>query len=154
MLASPHDGSRVTDSSEPPMPIRTRRILVAEDDGCIRHLISTVLAGAGFQVNAASDGQQAWEALLQEHYDLLVTDNEMPRLAGIQLIERIRDAGMSLPIIIASGTFSAERVRDYPLGQIAAVLPKPFRALELLNTVRHALQASCGETTADQRTFH
>ena len=74
-----------------------RRILVADDDEGTRHLISAVLAGAGFDVNAAADGQQAWEALLHEHYDLLVTDNEMPRLTGIQLIERICEAGIACP---------------------------------------------------------
>jgi DNA-binding response OmpR family regulator len=126
---------------------------VADDDEGIRDLVSIVLAGAGFEVNAASDGQQAWEALLHEQYDLLITDNEMPRLVGIQLIERIREAGMSLPIIIASGSFPMERLRDYAELQIAAALSKPFRVIELLNAVRNVLQASCGSTTADQHTF-
>lgn len=71
-----------TTSAERPIPARPRRILVADDDEAIRYLISTVLADAGFDVNAASDGQQAWEALLHEHYDLLVTDSHMPRLTG------------------------------------------------------------------------
>jgi DNA-binding response OmpR family regulator len=125
---------------------------VADDDVVIRELISTALASAGFDVNATCDGQQAWEALLQEHYDLLITDNEMPRLAGIELIERIHDAGMSLPVIIASGSFPMEKVRDHPELQIAAVLPKPFRILELLNAARHVFRASRGNTTLDRRT--
>ena len=154
MPASPRDSSGGTDSSEPPVPSRTRRILVADDDEGIRHLISTVLARAGFDVNAAANGQQAWEALLHEHYDLLVTDNEMPQLAGMELIERIREAGMSLPVILASGTLSVERGRDYPPRPIAAVFPKPFDIFELLNAVRHVLQAPCGDTTTDQGTFH
>ena len=110
--------------------------------------LSTVLADAGFEVNAASDGQEAWEALLHERYDLLVTDNEMPRLAGIH------EAGMSLPVIISSSSFPMERVREYPDLQIAAALPKPFRVFELLNAVRHVFQAPCGNTTADQQTPH
>ena len=152
MPRSPCDASCVTDSSQPPVPVRQRRILVADDDKGIRDLISTVLAGAGFNVNAASDGQQAWEALLHEQYDLLITDNEMPRLVGIELIERIRDAGMSVPIIIASGSFTMEKVRDHPELQIAAALPKPFRIVELLDAVRHVFQASCENTTAGQGT--
>jgi len=149
---SPRDASWVTDSSQPPVPVRQTRILVADDDEGIRDLVSIVLAGAGFEVNAASDGQQAWEALLHEQYDLLITDNEMPRLVGIQLIERIREAGMSLPIIIASGSLPMKRLRDYAELQIAAALSKPFRVIELLNAVRDVLQASCGSTTADQQT--
>ena len=141
-----------TGSSEPRAPTRLRRVLVADDDEGIRYLISTVLSGAGFEVNAASDGQQAWEALLHEHYDLLVTDNEMPRLRGIELIERIREAGMGLPVIVVSGSLPLERVRDLPSRQIAAVHPKPFDIGRLLDAVRHALQSSCGDTTSDQGT--
>ena len=125
---------------------------MADDDEGIRYLIFTALAGTGFDVNTASDGQEAWEALLYEHYDLLITDNEMPRLVGIELIERIRDAGMSVPIIIASGSFPMEKVRDHPELQIAAALPKPFRIVELLDAVRHVFQASCENTTAGQGT--
>ena len=124
---------------------------MADDDEGIRCLLSTVLADAGFYVNAASDGQQAWEALLHEPYDLLVTDNEMPRLVGIELIERIRDAGMTLPIIIASGSFPMEKMHDHPELQIAAALPKPFRIFELLDAVQAVVRASCGNATADQR---
>jgi len=135
------DVSCIPDSSEPPVPIRAGRILVADDDEGIRLIISAVLAHAGFEVSAASDGQQAWEALLDGHYDLLVTDNEMPGLPGIKLIERIREEGMSLPVIVVSGTFPLDRMRNDPQLQIAAVLPKPFGTGELLNTVRHVLQA-------------
>jgi DNA-binding NtrC family response regulator len=72
---------------------------------------------------------------------LLVTDNDMPRLTGLKLIERIRKAGMSLPVIVASGTFPMDRARDYPQLQIAEVIPKPFRKLEFLDTVRNVLSS-------------
>src|ERR1017187_2422369 len=146
--------SCIRDSAEPPVPIRSRRVLVADDDEGIRYLIATVLAGTGINVNTVSDGQQAWEALHHEHYDLLITDNEMPRLTGIELIERIRDEGMNLPIIIASGSFPMEKVRDKPELQIATVLPKPFRILELLNAVRLVFQAPSGNFPADQQAPH
>jgi CheY-like chemotaxis protein len=151
---SSRDASFVTGPEEPRAPIRSRRVLVADDDEGICFLISSVLTSVGFDVSATSDGQQAWEALLHEHYDLLVTDNQMPRLTGIELIERIREAGGSLPVIIVSGTFPVERVRNDPQLQIAAVLPKPFGTWELLNTVRHVLQALRGDTTAGRGTFH
>jgi len=118
----------------------------------MRSLISTVLDDAGYEVSAAADGQQAWESILRDHYDLLLTDNEMPRLAGVALIERIREAGMSLPIIIASGTFPAERVRNNPQLRVAAVLPKPFHIRSLVCTVRNVLQASSGNTGSGQGT--
>jgi len=86
--------------------------------------------------------EQAWEALRQDPYDLLVTDNEMPRLTGINLIERIRKAGMSLPVIVVSSAFPVDRVGDYPQLQITAAIPKPFSRLKFLDTVKSALSSN------------
>ncbi len=147
------DGSWVTGLSQPPVPARRQRILVADDEEDVRLLISSVLASDGFDVKSAADGEQAWEALLHEHYDLLVTDNEMPRLTGIKLIERIRKEGMRLPIIMASGSLSVEGVRDYAELQIAAVIWKPFDIYEFLTIVRTALWVLRKKATADQATY-
>jgi DNA-binding response OmpR family regulator len=151
--ASLHDTSRAAGFCQSPVPVHAQSILVVDDEEDIRHLISSVLASDGFDVNATADGEEAWEALQHEHYDLLVTDNEMPRLTGIKLIKRIRDAGMSLPVIVASGFLSTEGVRDYAQLQIAAVIPKPFNIGEFLTTVRTALRVSGEDATADHGTF-
>ena len=140
--ASPRNGPDIRDSSKPSDLIHARRILIAEDDNMIRQIISDFLVGDGYIVSAAADGEQAWEALRRDNYDLLVTDNSMPRLTGIKLIERIRKAGMSLPVIVASSSFFAWDVREYRHLQIAAVLPKPFGELEFLDTVRNVLSSS------------
>jgi len=145
--ASPRSDSGFKDSSMPSETIHVRRILIAEDDDLIRWIISNTLAEDGHTVTAAADGEEAWEALRHDAYDLLVTDNDMPRLTGLKLIERIRKAGMALPVIVASGTFSAESVRDYPQLQITAVIPKPFHKLEFLDSVRKVL--SLQEDTAE-----
>ena len=115
------------------------RILIAEDDSVTRRLISLFLADQKFEVEAVSDGEQAWNNLNQGDYDLLVTDNEMPRLTGINLIRKLRKVGMRLPVIMVSGTFYAETVHDYTDLQIAAAVPKPFGRLEIVNAVRNAL---------------
>ena len=62
--------------------MRKRRILVADDDEGIRCLLSVALTLAGYDVNLASDGEQAWDTLSHDHYDLLITDNEMPLPGG------------------------------------------------------------------------
>jgi two-component system, response regulator, stage 0 sporulation protein F len=136
---------RATDTTAPSVPSRSRRILVADDDEGSRCLISAVLEDAGFEVKAAADGQEAWEAVLQEPYDLLVTDNQMPRLTGTELIERIGEAGKNLPVIVVSGRFAAGTARRDPKLRTAAVLLKPFCLFELLRVVRHALEATSGD---------
>ncbi len=147
------NGSCATDFSLAPVTARLRRILVADDNECVRLGATALLARAGFGVDAAADGLEAWEALQQEHYDLLVTDHEMLRLTGLKLIERIRDAGMSLPIIMASGSCRTEEVRAFAQLQIAAFIPKPFEIREFLTVVRMALQESDKPTVTSHRAF-
>ena len=139
MSGSRLKGSGFKDSSKPSVFNRARRILIAEDDDIIRQIISNILADEGYAVNAAADGEQAWKALRQDPYDLLVTDNEMPRLTGIDLIDQIRKAGMSLPVIVASSSFPVDRARAYPQLQITAAVPKPFGRLKFLDTVKNVL---------------
>ena len=136
----PRDFSRDTDRSQSPVTAHVQKILVADDYEGARQVITSALARAGFAVDTAADGEAAWEALQHEHYDLLVTDNEMPRLAGIKLIERIRDAGMRLPIILVPGSLSEEAMHGYAHLQIAAVLAKPFAFWEFLQVVGKALR--------------
>jgi len=147
-------GSRLNGSDFKDKPSefnRARRILIAEDDDIIRQIISHILADEGYAVNAAADGEQAWEALRQDPYDLLVTDNEMPRLTGINLIERIRKAGMSLPVIVVSSAFPVDRVGDYPQLQITAAIPKPFSRLKFLDTVKSALSSNVDSFAVSHR---
>ena len=124
-------------------PMHTPKILVADDEEGIRELIADILAGAGCDVVAVCDGQQAWEELHRRQYDLLVTDNDMPCLSGLELIERIRKGGTTMPIIVASGTFAAESIGKDPRLQVTAFLAKPFYPQELLRAVRRALGTGC-----------
>ena len=64
-----------------------QRILVVEDDAQIRRLNTEVLMESGFQVDAAEDGVAAWQALNTSRYDLMITDNNMPIVTGLELIK-------------------------------------------------------------------
>jgi CheY-like chemotaxis protein len=124
------------------------RILIANDSSEVCLLMSDTLSVAGFNTRAVTDGEAAWSELRRQSYDLLVTDLVMPRLGGLGLIQRVRDAGMNLPVIIASDSPSAVSVRDFVKLQIAAVIPKPFDIVEFQNLVKVALLASDGEANA------
>jgi CheY-like chemotaxis protein len=122
-------------------PHRLRRILVVEDEGDLRQFYLSVLARDGYHVNAAADGEAGWQALqaagfASGGYDLLITDNKMPGLSGVELIEKVHSAHMELPIILASGAMPA----DTECLQLAAVLPKPFFMGDLLNIVHDVLK--------------
>jgi DNA-binding response OmpR family regulator len=117
------------------------RILVADDDDAVRLMMTEMLSRSGFQVDSASDGEAAWEALNTELYDLLITDNSMPRLAGIDLLKKIRAARMDVPAIMVSGEPPKEQFTLYPWLRPAAVLVKPCTVTGLLSAVAEVMRA-------------
>ena len=115
-------------------PGRTRRILVLDDCEITRRVMALLLARTGYVVDTAEDGEAGWEAIFLQRYDLLITDNDMPRLTGLRLVERLRSVGSTLPVIIASDSLELKEADDYPALGIAAILHKPFGPDRLLAT--------------------
>ncbi len=129
----------VAAKSRPP----SQHILVVEDDQDLRQLYLKVLARAGYKVDTAVDGDVGWKVLQAASYDLLITDNNMPKLTGVELIKKLRHARLSLPVILASG---AAPINIESL-QLTAILPKPFTIDELKRTVQEALNCPVVEST-------
>lgn len=119
----------------------SRRILVVEDDEIIRAIVAHAIAQAGYDVDTAENGEQGWAALKAREYDLLITDNNMPCLTGLELVQMLRSASMTLPVILASGGTS----RVDPSLRITATLPKPFFTDQLLKIVQEVLHATADE---------
>ena len=82
--------------------------------GTLRQIDARVLIHSGYAVDVAEDGAAAWEALQANRYELLITDNNMPRLTGIELLKKLRSARMALPVILVSGTMPAEELKRHP----------------------------------------
>jgi DNA-binding response OmpR family regulator len=113
------------------------RILYADDDRCILRACQLMLDRAGYDVDTVADGAEAWGALQSIRYQLLITDNEMPHLTGVQLIHKVRESLIPVPIVLASSSITS------PDGlECDAVLPKPFTVRALLDTVRQVLLQS------------
>jgi CheY-like chemotaxis protein len=116
------------------------RVLVADDSRAVREAVARMLVADGYVVDIAEDGAQAWTMLHEVRYDLLVTDLEMPRLTGFQLIEKVRasrDLGHLPVVVVSSKTENAPHLRA------DAFLPKPVsrgdisrRAAEILGRRR------------------
>jgi CheY-like chemotaxis protein len=69
------------------------RILVIDDSQEIRSILRNMILGPnGYQVMTAQDGQQGIECALREHPDLILTDVNMPRMTGIEVLQKLRDA--------------------------------------------------------------
>ena len=118
------------------------RILVVEDDADIRRLNTEVLVHYGYDVDAAEDGELAWAALMTQEYHLMITDNNMPKVTGVELLKKMHGARMALPVIMATGEEPKWEFTQNPLIVPAAMLLKPYTVAELLGTVRSVLRAT------------
>jgi DNA-binding response OmpR family regulator len=116
------------------------RILVVDDDSDTRQLSVDVLAGFGYDVEAAIDGAAGWEALQASNYDLTITDNKMPKMTGLEMIEQLRAARMKLPIIMATGHLPTNEFMRKPWLKPNATLQRPFTNDELLEAVKKVLR--------------
>jgi DNA-binding response OmpR family regulator len=117
-------------------------ILLVDDDHDLRNLNAALLVQSGYRVDTAGDGASGWRALKAHRYDVLITDNTMPGVTGLELIKKLRSEDMTLPVIMASGTVPTEELMQNPWLHIDATLPKPYTITELVKTVGKVLHKS------------
>lgn len=124
------------------------RILVVEDHVRIARDVTMTLQAAGYVVETAGDGDDAWFRGDTEDYDLVVLDLGLPKMDGLSVLKRWRAADRSMPVLVltARGTW-AERVEGIDAGA-DDYLPKPFQMEELLARVRALIRRSAGLGTA------
>ncbi len=114
------------------------RILVADDSITTRTLEKNILEGAGYRVEVAVDGIQAWDLLQQQSFDLVVTDVEMPGLDGFALTQRIKDSERfhETPVVVVTSLAREEdRQRGIEVGANAYIMKGQFETRALLEVV-------------------
>jgi len=120
------------------------RILVVEDDLRIASDIADTLNAAGYLAETVSDGDEAWFRGDTEEYDMIVLDLGLPKMDGLTVLKRWREAGRAIPVLVLTARGSwAERVEGIDAGA-DDYLPKPFRMEELLARVRALIRRSTG----------
>jgi two-component system response regulator MprA len=120
-------------------------ILVVDDDQAVRDSLRRSLAFNGYEVELASDGLAALEAIARRRPDAVVLDVMMPRLDGLEACRRLRSAGEDLPVLLLT---ARDAVPDRVAGLDAGAddyLPKPFALEELLARLRALLRRTQGE---------
>jgi DNA-binding NtrC family response regulator len=114
----------------------TARILVIDDEQAIRNSLTKFLRDRkGHQVDAAVDGEEGWTRLEADEYDLVVTDLVMPKVNGLELIERARAQRPEVPIIVLSGRAVFRDVVDAMRAGAYDFIAKPVEDLEELAAV-------------------
>lgn len=121
-------------------PAQGYRILIAEDNPAVREFITRALAGAGHEVVATVDGQQALDQLTRETFDVLVTDIVMPNVDGIALALKATSLHPDLRIVMISG-YAQERMRAHNIDALVhRIIAKPFSIAEICDAVKDAMQ--------------
>jgi DNA-binding response OmpR family regulator len=121
-----------------------QRILVVEDEQDLRQLTAEVLIDAGHKVDVANDGEAAWTALKLTSYDLIITDQFLPKVSGIELLKKIHVARMTLPIIMATRLLPIREFALNPFLRSANILFKPYSFEKLLGMLKMVLPTTCG----------
>jgi DNA-binding NarL/FixJ family response regulator len=119
-------------------------ILVADDNLGTRLSVSDYLEMSGYSVIAAEDGEQALSMIESYHPHVLVTDINMPRMDGYELVRQVRQipAFRLIPVVfLTERTTTEERIRGYRTG-CDVYLPKPFEMQELGAVIRNLLERS------------
>ncbi len=124
---------------------RTQRILLVDDDSALREALRICLEAVGYQCAEAQDGSDARDWLEEGHaVDLIVTDHQMPRMNGMELIKGLKGNVQteSIPIIFYSGKLSPKlKVQAIQAGSYA-VIEKPFS----LETFLALVSQVCGKS--------
>jgi two-component system chemotaxis response regulator CheY len=122
------------------------KILVCEDNVALSGVISFNLVRAGFEVTSVGNGRLALEALEKGNFDLVLSDQQMPMMTGIQLCENLRQlpAHRRTPfILLTAKCMEIDFIRLQEKLGVSAALPKPFSPSELIGCIEEALAASC-----------
>lgn len=116
-----------------------KRILVADDSQTITTLLRSALEGAGYEVSSAVDGMDAYEKGRTEDLDLVILDQLMPGLLGLEIIDRWRAEGIDVPVIMLSGVDDDRTVVESLDKGAVDFVRKPFRLPELMARVRQRI---------------
>jgi len=120
-----------------------KRILICDDEIHILRAAEFKLKKAGYEVCIANDGQEAWEALQRQTPDVLITDCQMPRMNGLELVQKVREELHLHDLPIFMLTAKGFELSHEALAQkwnVLAVLAKPFSPRELLEKVQAVLE--------------
>jgi len=116
------------------------RILIAEDEADMAMGLRDNLQFEGYDVVVASDGQAALKAALEQSPDIVLLDIMMPKMDGLEVCRRIRDAGFTIPILMLTAkSQEIDVVRGLEMGADDYVT-KPFSVRELLARIKAALR--------------
>jgi two-component system OmpR family response regulator len=127
------------------------RVLIVEDEPTLAQQLATTFAHAGYAVDSTGDGERAEFLGQTEGYDAIVLDLGLPRMDGLTVLRRWRDAGVFVPVLVLTSRSGwHEKVQSID-GGADDYVEKPFRMEELLARIRALIRRSAGYAKSEFR---
>jgi DNA-binding NtrC family response regulator len=120
--------------------VRGGRLLLVDDEAHQREMLSGILERAGYRVETAATAEQALSALERSRFDLVLTDQKMPGLDGLALLERVQGLQPELPVVLMTAFGSVSEAVSAMKKGAADYLTKPFEKEELLLVLEKTLR--------------
>ena len=129
------------------------RILVADDDECVRGVMRAVLAASGYSIVEARDGEDALRQSLAAHFDLLLMDHNMPNMSGIEMIKELRKQPwcQSVPIM-AITAYGNGVAKDALAAGADRAATKPIQFNAVIVEIKELLADKVGDQADDRGT--
>lgn len=146
-LVSPLRQQKLESAAAPPVAkpvlpsIKTKTLLIIDDEPPMINLISEILADSILQVMSATEPREGLRLAMTYHVDLILTDVNMPEITGLELTEQLKkmQATHQIPVIVMSGESESSLAEKARQMGAAAFLAKPFRPLGLIRALQQAL---------------
>jgi DNA-binding NtrC family response regulator len=128
---------------------KQKTILLADDDVNLRRVLEFQLTEAGYKVSTAQDGAEALDVFTNNDFDCVITDLRMPKLSGLELLEKIKAINAEIPVIVITAFGEVETAVTAMKAGAFDYINKPFNRDEILLTLERALNFS--ETKSENR---
>jgi len=117
------------------------RVALIDDEPDIATALESILTNLGYRVSAFTDGLTALEAIISNpgRFDLVITDNTMPQLTGLEIVRRLRDSGVELPVIMTSGYMSQEIEETAKKMGVLEIIAKPIDTYRLADAIHRSV---------------
>lgn len=117
-----------------------KRILVVDDEASILELIEYNLTAKGYDVDSSTNGEDAFNRILMEKFDLVLLDQMLPKISGIEILKKVRAEGNATPVIFLTAVDAEENKIEGLISGADDYITKPFSVKELLARIEVVLR--------------
>ena len=115
-----------------------KKILVVDDDRAILSLMSKIIENSGYHVKSASNAKEALKLIMENQFNLVISDISLPGMSGIELYKKVRNRYESLDFIFMSG-YAVDDMDESIIESVAGFFPKPFQIQSVMDTISKIL---------------